>query len=73
MIDLSYIWIDFECPECNYQDQIQLIDIKCEKTIYCNNCKISIQLEDNDASTHEGIETINKAFDDLNNLFEKFK
>lgn len=33
MINLNQTWIEIECPKCGYQDQIQLIDAKTEKTI----------------------------------------
>jgi Zn ribbon nucleic-acid-binding protein len=71
MIDLNYNWIDFDCPNCHYQDQFQLLDVKTESTIFCNNCKIAIQLIDSNASAHTSIENINKAFNDLENLFKK--
>lgn len=70
MIDLNYTWVDIHCPKCNYQDEIQLIDAKAEKLIFCNNCKSSIQLQNSNASVHTGIESINKAFKDLEDLFK---
>jgi phage FluMu protein Com len=72
MIDFNYIWIEIECPKCNYLDEIQLIDAKTEKSIYCNNCKSIIQLEDSDASVHTGVERLNSALKDLGKLFKKF-
>ncbi len=70
MIDLNYIWIDIECPHCHYETQIQLIDVKTEIIIFCNNCKSSIQIIDSEASTHTGIESINNALNDFENLFK---
>lgn len=72
MIDLNYTWVDIDCPKCNYQDEIQLIDAKSEKIIFCNNCKVSIQLKDNEASVHCSIEQINKAFKSLDDIFKNF-
>lgn len=69
MINLNYMWIDVECPNCHYEDQIQLIDVKTEKTVFCNNCKTSIQIIDSDASTYTGIESLHKALDDLDKIF----
>jgi transcription elongation factor Elf1 len=71
-VNFNNTWIDFECPACNYQDQLQLVDIKTERTIFCNNCKISIRLVDENASTHIGIESINKTFKDFEDLLKKF-
>ena len=72
MIDFNYIWIEIECPKCNYQDEVQLIDAKSEKSIFCNNCKCVIQLQDSEASIHTGIESINNAFKDLEDIFKNF-
>lgn len=72
MFDLSKEWITFKCPKCKYQDDIQLIDIKTEKVIYCPNCKISIQLKDHDASVHGSIDSMNAMMKNLQNLFKNF-
>jgi Zn ribbon nucleic-acid-binding protein len=71
MFDFNYTWVDFICPKCGYQDQIQLIDVKTEKLIFCNNCKISIHLIDNEASVHRSIENINQAINGLVSTFKK--
>lgn len=70
MLDFNYIWVDIECPKCKYQDRIQLIDAKTDKSIFCNNCKSIIRLHDKDASTHYGIDNINNALKDLDDLFK---
>jgi uncharacterized Zn finger protein len=72
MIDFNFIWIDIECPKCDYKDEVQLIDVKAEKTIFCNNCKSFIQLIDKEASVHSGVENINRALKDLNDILKKF-
>jgi Zn ribbon nucleic-acid-binding protein len=72
MIDFNYIWVDMECPKCKYQDEIQLIDAKTEIAIFCNNCKCIIQLHDSEASVHTGVESINDALKDLEDLFKNF-
>lgn len=73
MFDLSKVWIDYQCPNCDYQDEIQLIDAKSEKVVFCHNCKIQIQFQDSDASVHTGIATINKAAEELANIFKKLR
>lgn len=72
MIDLNSIWIDIECPNCKYLDEVQLIDVKSEKEIFCNNCKCRIHLNDSDGSVHNGIESMNNALKKLENAFKKF-
>lgn len=70
MKNLNYLWIDIQCPKCNYIDKTQLIDAKTERQIYCHNCKIIIQLKDDNASVHCGIENVNKALKSIENLFK---
>lgn len=72
MINIDSLWIDYSCPSCSYQDQVQLIDIKTEKTIFCHNCKISIKLIDSNGSSHTAINDINNALNDLENLLKNF-
>lgn len=72
MIDLNKTWIDLNCPKCGYIDNIQLIDAKTERTIYCHNCKTSINLLDNDASVHQGIQKINDSMKELQNIIKNF-
>ena len=71
MFDLNYIWIGVECSNCKYENDVQLIDAKSEKVILCNNCKSLIQLQDNEASVHSGIEGINAALKEFENVFDK--
>ena len=61
-----------KCPKCGYEDEVQLVDVKSEKTVFCHNCKMSIRLVDGTASVHQGIETMNKAMKELENVFKTF-
>ncbi len=72
MIDFNSIWLDIECPNCSYLDKVQLIDIKSEKEIFCNNCKCKIQLNDSDGSVHNGVENMNNAMKKLEKDFKNF-
>ncbi len=69
-MSVANLWIDVPCPNCGYENDTQLIDIKLQSRIYCLNCKTSIQLMDEDASTHRGISSIDQALDDLLNAFK---
>ena len=72
MFDLNSHWIDFDCPNCSYQNDAQLVDVKTEKVVFCQNCKIDIQLRDSEASTHVGIDNINGALQKLENTLKNF-
>jgi transcription elongation factor Elf1 len=69
--DLNRTWVSFTCPSCNYTDDVQLVDVRSEKTIFCHNCKSSIQLVDSDAAVHKGVHDINDAMIDILNTFKK--
>lgn len=71
MIDFNRIWVDFDCTKCGFGNSIQLIDVKTEKTVYCHNCKVVIQLIDGEASTHNSVENINNSIKELDQLFKK--
>jgi hypothetical protein len=50
-----------------------MIDVKLQQTVICSNCKSNIQLIDETASVHTGINNINKSLKDMEDLFKKFK
>jgi hypothetical protein len=72
MINFNTTWINFECPRCRYSDEVQLIDVKTEKSIYCHNCKAIIKLFDNNASVHTGIDNMNHALKELEKTLKNF-
>lgn len=72
MFDLNKIWIDIACPKCKYTDIIQLVDVKTEKIIYCHNCKVSIQLKDSEASSHQATNRINNTLKNIEDILRKF-
>lgn len=70
---MNQTWVDIECPKCQYMDSIQLIDVKSEKTIFCHNCKVRIELSDGQASVHNAIDSINNSLKELENVFKNFR
>lgn len=73
LFDLEKEWIDINCPHCQYGFEVQMIDIKMQCTIICNNCKSNIQLIDETASVLTSINRINQSFKDFENVFKKIK
>ncbi|MDP3393869.1 primase-helicase zinc-binding domain-containing protein [Sediminibacterium sp.] len=73
MFDLNHEWITMECPRCGYANDFQLIDAKNEGQVFCQNCKVYIELHDKDGSVHNSIQKINNSIRDLENLFKKFR
>lgn len=72
MINFNKIWVEFKCPNCDYSDEVQLIDVKTEKTVFCNNCKVSILLKDSDASVYSSIDKMNTSLKKINDIFKNF-
>jgi peptide subunit release factor 1 (eRF1) len=72
-LDLEQIWIEIDCPNCQYGFEVQMIDAKLQNTIICNNCKSNIQLVDQTASVQTSLNSINHSFKELENIFKKFK
>lgn len=72
MFDLDMTWVEVECPNCGYSVDIQLLDAKTERTIYCHNCKINLELKDSEASVHSGLDSINKAFKEFEKTLKNF-
>lgn len=74
MIDITQTWINAECPHCKIEIDIQLVDVSCERTIFCHNCKNSITLIDSDACAHQANASVNQALNELEqqlkNLFK---
>jgi len=70
MIDFNKTWIEINCPKCGYGVNVQFIDVKTEKAVFCHNCKISIKLIDSNASTYTSVNNLNKAMSDLENTLK---
>ena len=63
------MFIDLCCPRCGYIQDVQLIDVRLQRLIFCPACKSRIQLVDVDASIHAGAEQIEQSMRDLFNAF----
>lgn len=70
MFNLNYKWIEINCPKCGFGFGVQLIDVKTERNVYCHNCKVTIHLQDSEASAHTGIEKIHSAINDFKDIFK---
>jgi len=68
MNDISNQKEELDCPECGAKFEVTLKQIADESKVICS-CGQSIQLKDKDHSAKKAIEDINKALDDLDNIF----
>jgi len=62
-------WIAIDCPRCGYNFEIMLISIQMEETCYCHNCKVGINLVDQNADTSKSVKQVDDLFKQLKNLF----
>ncbi|MCB0540762.1 MAG: hypothetical protein KDE33_24820 [Bacteroidetes bacterium] len=72
MFNVNEIWIDFNCPKCQYLIDVQLVDVKLGKITFCHNCKTDIQLIDESASTYLGAKRIDNVMKSLERTLKNF-
>ena len=58
-------FIELVCPRCGYVQDVQLLDARLERRMFCPGCKSTIQLVDGEASTHTALEQADQALKDL--------
>ena len=69
MVNVDGTFINLDCPRCGYVQDVQLIDVRLQRVIFCPACKSRIQLVDVDASTHAAVEGIEQS---MKNLLKSF-
>jgi uncharacterized protein (DUF2225 family) len=70
---IDYLEVDIECPKCKYEFQVLLREVKLESIVICHNCKIEIQLKDENASAYSVQSQVSNLVDEMNKMFKKFK
>jgi DNA-directed RNA polymerase subunit RPC12/RpoP len=65
VFNIDDVFIDLECPRCGYVQDVQLIEVRLQRLIFCPGCKSRIQLVDADASAHVGAGEIEGAMTEL--------
>ncbi len=65
LVDLDRHFIDVACPRCRYPFQVQLRDVRLQARVFCPNCKVGVQLVDEEASAEVGLRKIGRAMSDL--------
>jgi predicted RNA-binding Zn-ribbon protein involved in translation (DUF1610 family) len=72
LLDFNDQLIDAPCPLCGYELEIRIIDIRLESREFCPNCKATILLRDEEASTETGLREVDRAMRDLEKTFRRF-
>lgn len=65
MFRLESAFIEVVCPRCGYVQDVQLLDVRLDRQVFCPGCKSVIKLVDADASTHTALEQAEDALRDL--------
>lgn len=68
---IDSVFIDLDCSRCGYVQDVQLIDVRLQRLIFCPACKSQIQLVDVDASMHTSAEQIERSMNALLNAFSQ--
>ena len=64
-------YVNVNCPNCNFELDVELTAVSLEETIFCPCCKIIIQLRDENASTHRAERNIDSALTDFRRSLRK--
>jgi len=64
-LDFSRHFVDLACPRCRYAFDVQLLDVRLQARVFCPNCKVGVQLVDEEATAEVGLRKVNRAVSDL--------
>lgn len=64
--------VDAECPRCRYEMNIELLDVRLERRVFCPACKVAIELRDDGASAHAAVASVDRALDELQRAIRGF-
>lgn len=70
MINLDRHEIDFQCPNCEFFNRIQLRQARLRDVVVCRGCKSNIRLDDQMNETRKALRSIRRA---MNSLEESLK
>ena len=65
------LFVMLDCPECGYGMDVELLSIRLEAMVFCPCCKVTIRLEDADASVDGAQHEIESQLNDLKSQLEK--
>jgi phage FluMu protein Com len=71
LLNLDGAFVDLECPRCRYPFDVQLLDVRVQARVFCPNCKVGIQLVDEEASTEVGLRTVDRSVNRLDRALRR--
>jgi peptide subunit release factor 1 (eRF1) len=73
MFNLGDAKIKISCPECKYENKVNLEDFAKQNTLICGGCLREIHLVDNNSSTDQAIKRTKKNMQDIKNTIKRIK
>jgi phage FluMu protein Com len=68
---LDDAFVDISCPRCGYIRDVEFLDVRLERRIFCPACKAVIELKDGGASVDASFESVDRAMGDLMKTLDK--
>ena len=65
MISIDKHEVDFQCPNCNYHNSIQIRQARLRDVVICRGCKSNIRLDDQMNETRKFVRSIRRAINAL--------
>lgn len=66
---LDNSWIQVACPQCGYESDVTLLDVRLQSRVFCHNCKVIINIIDNNVEVYKAVNDVDRM---LRNLFKRF-
>ena len=68
---LDGLFINLECPNCDYGMDVELLSVQLQETVFCPCCKVTIELVDADASVYASQRELDSAMNGLTRELNK--
>ena len=65
MINIDKHEVDFQCPNCNFYNSIQIKQARLRDVVICRGCNSNIRLDDQMNETRKAVRSIRRAINAL--------
>jgi hypothetical protein len=71
-MDIARSLIEFPCPSCSYEIEIQMLDAATQVWRWCPCCRVRIHIVEPDGTLSSGAQDMNRAIRDLGKPLRSF-